>query len=174
MSTDLIFKSNARCEDPYEALDTQQKRKKVFTAFITFINNNGFPTDFTHTQYGDIHWEIIKYYFKKYPNDFLLHKFQVAMAQLRNRFRQDATMIMRDPRAKSVLPIWMKFADKLMSSSLCVKKHKTEKLTSNIDNLMNVLALTHNRDVPEETIKAQQQENVEQIDAYLDVIDKVF
>lgn len=174
MSTELIFQSDAPCDDPYEALDTPAKRKRVFNNFITFINNNGFPTDFTHTLYGDIHWEVIKYYFKNYPQDFSLHKFQVAMAKLRDRFRKDATMIMRDPRAKSVLPIWMKFAEKLMSSSFSVKKNDTAKLTSTIDNWVSMIATASKQDIPKETLEAQKHEKISQVDAYLDVIDGVF
>ena len=174
MSNDLIFSNSSYCENPYEALDTLEKRKRVFSAFITFINGNGFPTDFTHTQYGDIHWDVIKYYFKEYPKEFSLHKFQVAMANLRNRFRQNAMLIMRDPRAKSVLPVWMKFADKLMSSSFCVKKQDVDKLQNSIDNWVTLLAQVSNNDIPQEAIDAKKNEYVIQVDAYLDVIDKVF
>ena len=176
MTNDLTYceEQNKYIDNPFLSLDTSLKRQKVFNALINFINNDGFPTDFTHTRYGNIHWQVIEHYFKKYPEDFNIHKFMVAIANAKNRFREKSLELMQTPRAKAVFPIWSKFADKFMSVNFHATKKDSDKLTTTIQAFTMALSKASNKKLPQEAQTLNKHQSLLQVDHVLEAINKVF
>lgn len=173
MSSELIQLYNREHDNPYTGLDSEEKRSVVFGKLINFIEKGGFPTDFTNTTYCNIHWKVLRHYFRLYPETFDIDRLQVAIAHARNKFREDSQRLMRNPKSKAILPIWSKLADKYMAIRFKDDK-KEEKLGNTIDAMMIELSKISNKEIPSQLKNSAKGVDLLAIDNVLDSIDAVF
>lgn len=159
-----------------EILDTKDKRDEVFDDFIYFIDQDGFPTDFTSDKHGGfLHWKLFRHYFRHYPDSFDINRFKVAVTKANARFVKLSRESMTGGYSNVSMPMWNKFAEKYMRSASSIEDDgNSEREVTDFLTWQAELLKERGLEVDKDVKRVLSEHELMHVDAILDSIEAVY